>query len=153
MRPLLVGEAPSRTSDPARPFSGRSGARLARLMDVEQDELSAYFELVNLFEEYPGLGSGKGTAWDPVAAAARARLLVVTSGRFTSQRDVVCVGKRVLSAVVGIAGWPYFDWLHGAGPWRRVAHIPHPSGINPWWNDAGHLAQASAFLRSLRRAC
>ena len=27
--------------------------------------------------------------------------------------------------------------------------VPHPSGINTWWNDAAHRATARAFLRSI----
>ena len=34
---------------------------------------------------------------------------------------------------------------------RRVAIIPHPSGINRWYNDSRNMKKINAFMRSTIR--
>lgn len=134
-RPLLLGEAPSAKSDPARPFSGRSGDRLRRLTDLDK------FDLANLFEQHPGRSAkGKGSRWD--APAARLRAKEATPG--LKGRRVVFVGRRVSTAF----GYPWLPWAtwtwDDRGFWAAV--IPHPSGIVRFWNDPANVEQVALFL-------
>lgn len=138
-KPLLVGEAPSRTSDPDRPFSGRSGDRLRDLLGAPLEDV---FRVRNLLDTWPGPGNGKGSGWD--ADAARERALEVFD---EIERGVptVFVGRRVARAF----GHPY-DYLDVVGVAYPMVVVPHPSGVNRWWNDAANEARAKALLRSLR---
>lgn len=134
-KPVLIGEAPSRTSDPTVPFSGRSGDRLRKLVDLDR------FELRNLLDAYPGK-KGKGTLWDATGACVRA--CEVAAG--LEGRSVVFVGRRVSTAF----GHSRLDWCR----WHReergfeVAAIPHPSGIVRFWNDPANVSAVREFLES-----
>lgn len=130
--PILVGEAPSSTSDPSRPFSGRSGARLAALLGRELDSV---FELVNLLPAYPGR-AGKGSGFDRELARARAAEIAATRG----DRLLILVGHRV-AAAFGLDG-DYLVERDGA------IVFPHPSGINRFWNDPANVTRARRVLRS-----
>jgi hypothetical protein len=66
VRALLVGQAPSRSSEGRPAFDGRSGRRIAELMGTPALALPA----VNLIEEWPGPGAGKGDAF-PMHRARR----------------------------------------------------------------------------------
>jgi uracil-DNA glycosylase len=138
MKPAIVGEAPSmRTS---RPFAGRSGERLAELSGLASLEaLRDRFRLVNLLGHWPGPdASGKGSAFPMQEARSAAATLRLPSG------SLLC-GRRV-AAAFGLAAAPYFAWCDVDG--RRVAVIPHPSGVSRWWNDPENVARARAFLRA-----
>lgn len=140
MRPVVVGEAPGRGTDPARPLRGDSGRRLARYAGLGGDvgELARRAERVNLVDRFPG-GQGKGCRFPREDARRGARdLLALAPGR-----DLLLLGKRVAGAL----GWTdaeYLRWL----PLKscRLACVPHPSGVNRWWNDPANRRRARAFL-------
>ena len=148
MRPLVVGEAPSRTSDPADPITGRCGAKIAALAGLTVDEFADRFERANLLDAYPGkLDGSKGTLWDPISAKKRADEIV--GERFGASRYVVLLGRRVATAF-GVGRVDYMEEtaaIRGAA----VVVLPHPSGINRWYNDARNVARASAFMKRIAR--
>ncbi len=133
---VLLGEAPSRSSDPLRPFSGRSGARLAALAGFP---LADRFELRNLLDAWPGAG-GKGSRWDARSAHVRAAETPLDG------RRVIFVGRRVATAY-GHGNDPWMTW-HDDGRGFVCAVIPHPSGIVRFWNDPASAAAVGAFLRA-----
>lgn len=137
MSVLLIGEAPAPRGN-RRAFDGPSGDRLAQVMGMGRDELLGRVRARNLLRRWPG-ASGKGSAFpvaDARAAARRARL----------DADVVLLaGLRVAGAFGARAG--FFEWFELRG--RRAAVIPHPSGVNRWWNDAANRERARAFLRGV----
>jgi uracil-DNA glycosylase len=137
-RPLIIGEAPSRTAGAARALDGRSGERLARLLGVGLDQLLERFETANLLERWPGPAGRKGAAFP-------ARMAREAAERVRLRGSVLLAGRRVAAAFRLSA--PYFEWatLRGA----RVAVIPHPSGVNRWWNDPANRERAAAFLREV----
>lgn len=59
----------------------------------------------------------------------------------------VLAGKRVAVAL-GVRA-AYFQRVEFAGSWAVV--VPHPSGVNRWWNDGQNLGRAKRFLRRLAR--
>ena len=136
VKPLIVGEAPSmRTS---RPFAGRSGERLAELAGTSLESIRDRFRLVNLLGHWPGPdASGKGSAFPMEQARPAAATLRLPGG------SLLC-GRRV-AAAFGLANAPYFAWRDVDG--RRVAVIPHPSGVSRWWNDPANVDAARSFLR------
>jgi len=130
MKPLLVGEAPKVSAGGGQ----TSRSRIVRLMAMESD---ASFVWRNLFSQPQGK-SGKGDAFPMKTARARA-------ARFHFDSDVVMLlGKRVAAAFG--AKTDYFEWFDLRG--SRAAIVPHPSGINRWWNDPVNVERARAFWRA-----
>ena len=140
MKPLLVGQAPSRLSDPLEPLSGASGRRLALLCGMGVGEFLDAFDRVNLLDRWPGR-DGKGDHF-PLAAA---RLAASRMARSLRGRRVVLVGARVASAF-SLEAEP-FRVADALG--ATVSVSPHPSGINHFWNDAANVRRARRFWRRL----
>jgi uracil-DNA glycosylase len=138
VKPLLIGQAPSRITDGKLPFSGRSGLFLARLLGIEHEQLSELFELRNLIARWPGK-DGKGDLF-PLAVARLEADAVPIAGR-----TVVLAGTQVATAF-GVAKLDRLVWhrLRGA----KIGIIPHPSGLNRWWNEPENRDAARRFLRS-----
>lgn len=149
VKTVLVGQAPSRTSEPDRPLSGMSGKRLAGLLRMTEAELSASFCRINLVDEFPGK-NGKGDAFPAAEARTKALLLMK---RYAGRRvTLVLAGKKVAGAF-GLRGRDYFE----RGRFHEFPNIgfvtvPHPSGVNRWWNDAGNRRKAAKFFAELRKA-
>lgn len=137
-RVAIVGEAPSRTSE--APFDARSGRRIAELAGVPLDA----FALYNVLDEWPGT-AGKGSRFPPLrdARPAAADLLPLLDGH----ARVVVAGKRA-AAALGFRE-RYLVWTDGPAG-GRWAILPHPSGVNRWWNDPANLDAARRFLSKLR---
>jgi uracil-DNA glycosylase len=127
----FVGQAPSRTSDPRQPLSGRSGRFLADLLGVGMETFLRY-RRVNLLDRWPGK-NGKGDAF-PVAKAAKRRF----RGR------VVVLGLKTASAL-GLEP-AYFSPQTGLNAVFVV--VPHPSGVNRWWNSSKNRQTARRSVRS-----
>lgn len=136
---VLVGLAPSRSSDPAVPvLGGRSGRFLAELAGVPTHALAFLFVRVNLLGRLPervARGDLVGPAWGVVSALGGRRAVLLG-------RDVAgACGARVR----GLGSAPWLEWRplpSGSG-----AVMPHPSGRNRWWNSQDNRAAARAFLR------
>ena len=128
MRLVLIGQAPGPRSGP-RPFDGRSGDRLATYMGMDgRLDLFARMECLNLLRSYPGSTGGKGDRFPRSRAMTAARRLL---GRLEGC-SVLLAGKNVAAAFRVRSD--YLAWEdHVAG--GRFAVIPHPSGVNHWWND------------------
>lgn len=147
MRPLLVGQAPSARHAPgARAFEGKgSGARLELAAGLRAGTLHESFDAVNLLPEYPGkAGRGKGDAFDPYEARRRVFNL---APRLLPSAVVLLCGRAVARAF-GVAD-DYFVWTRFGC--FVVAVIPHPSGVNRWWNCPRNRARAARFLRAVLR--
>lgn len=145
MTPLIVGQAPSRLSDPSEPLSGRSGRRLASLCALSLDEFLAAYQRVNLIDRFPGK-AGKGDLF-PVAEARTAAKAILARRR---PRRLVLLGGEVWRAF-GLARPPApFLWLQAGR--HEVSLCPHPSGISLWWNDPRNVGQARSFWLQLKRS-
>jgi uracil-DNA glycosylase len=145
---VLVGEAPGRATDPARPLSGRTGAALERLAGLPPGSLPEAFELVNVLDRWPGRSGcgphpGDGFPLGEARKAAR-RLLRTLVGR-----RVILLGGRVCRAL-GVSPEPILAWREviGIGGAIAVAVVPHPSGVNHWWNDPANRSEAAEFMAS-----
>lgn len=132
---IVVGEAPSRISDPHQPLlGGRSGLFLARLAALEPYRFAFLFRLLNLLPVMP----------DRHAKAARiraagARLLPDLRGR-----RVLALGRPV-AAALGADG-PFLEW---AAPLCDVdlMPVPHPSSRSRLWTPA-LVERVAALLRA-----
>lgn len=144
MKPIIVGEQPSKTGDPSKPIEGRIGRRLAECCGLSFDEYLRTFDRVNLLPkriEY-GPERGNGDAFNVRLAKGAARSLV---GSWSSGRVFLILGKRAASAF-GLVEVEYFDACP-LGSGIKAFVVPHPSGINRWWNDPAHEVEMCAFMR------
>ena len=140
-RVVIIGQAPSRLSDPREPLSGNSGRRLAALSGLTTAEFLDRFERRNLLDAWPGK-AGKG---DKFAGAGEARALAESLRAGLATRRVVLLGTGVARAF-GFPGEPFLFGEHWEG---SFAMVPHPSGTNRWWNDRERVAQAQRFWSNL----
>lgn len=129
-RVMLIGEAPGPT--PGEPFAGRCGFFLFRLMGVHPRKV---FDCQNVLEAYPG-PSGKGSGF-PLAQARQN-----ASTRLLEGVALLC-GKRV-AAAFGVQPVYFLEQRIGTA---RVYVIPHPSGVNRWYNVPANRRRAARFLR------
>lgn len=140
MKFVLIGQAPG-PSGIDDPLGGACGRRLSNLLG---HDVSRFARRVNLLKKFPGK-QGKGDAFPMDEARASA-------ARFEFADDECCgllVGKRV-AAAFGLRA-DYFMWcIRPDG--RVVCAVPHPSGINRWWNDSSNMDRARQFFRELAAA-
>lgn len=141
MNVLVVGQAPSRDTDGHAPFTGRSGRRLAGLLGV--DALHDHVLVLNLVERWPGK-AGKGDAFPMAEARETAGAVLALPDEPEPWRLVLC-GANVARAFGLRDVRPLDVVVVGA---KELLMLPHPSGINRWWNGDGHEQAASAVLRS-----
>jgi hypothetical protein len=163
---LLVGEAPSRTSDPRKPLVLASLAGLARLQFPQ--EWCATFDRVNLLQEWPGADS-------PFPLVKASKVASDLRPKIQKYRWVVLLGKRVARAFhPELAGRSWFQWgpipvddvealqrlnmvrvgvdpeTLSLGP--SCVMVPHPSRCSRWWNDAKNCRKAKKFWTELAEA-
>ena len=142
MKPLLIGQAPSRDTDGGPPFSGRAGRRLAKACGVE--DLGDVFDMVNLIDRFPGK-AGKGDRFPAKLARERAAALEL------GDHELVVFGGRAVAQAFDVHRNPFLKWFRFGG--RSAAIIPHPSGIVTWWNSPENQRRARRFLRRHVRQC
>lgn len=137
MELLLVGEAPNASGEGRRPNTTFTGGRIAKMGGHDLPR-------TNLLREWPG-PQGRGSAFPMSLARPAAKRLW---RRKPKRVAFVFVGKRVSQAF----GWKgeFFEWGDLDG--RQVVSMPHPSGINQWWNDPANHEAASAFIAALAEA-
>ena len=153
MRPLLLGEAPSRTGDRywRFPLSGGPARSICTWMGWEPEgstpggwywALRERFDTVNLVERWPG-PQGKGAAF-PMSVA---RPAWEEFGRHVEHRVVVVLGAR-LQRLASLAG-PH-QWATSTAPDGRrldVVAVPHTSGLNLVYNDVAERERTAVTLR------
>lgn len=141
-RLVLVGEAPSRTQDFTRAVESRLTKRLAAMADVELSEFLAGTERRNVLQDWPG-PQGKGGAFPMYRARREAQdMRMVLLGR-----RVVLLGSRVATAF-GLARLGVLRWHVIGHDGAGYAVLPHPSGVNRWYNNPDNMEAARAFLRA-----
>lgn len=134
---IFVGQGPSQDGDPYRPLEGAIGERLGGLLGVH--DFIASFARINLNSEWIGKGSGKGDVFD--CSEGRAAAKVLLRGSWTRY---VLLGKQV-AACFDVKAHPLSSVKHGV---KSFFLLPHPSGINRWWNDPENTRKAKEALQS-----
>lgn len=149
---MIVGQAPSRGGDPAKPLMSEPiRSNLEGLLGVGPVTFDLYVGKVNLLMTYPGPSYGrKGDAFNSREARVRAGLL---RPRLVAWKHVLFLGART-AAAFGFRDpdairltWRTTDLLPGVA----CAMLPHPSGVNLWWNDSSNRRRATRFMRALGR--
>lgn len=163
VRYVLVGEAPNGAGE----GSGLDAYLLARAMGIgptfrrdprgclrlmaraEPDafQWACRTRHVNLLDSWPGRSS-KGSRF-PITPEVRKRAAALDFTRRwgPSPSGLIMCGRRVAEAF-GEKGAPLFENLCEC-PERPVYAVPHPSGVNRWWNAPENRLLALDFLRGL----
>lgn len=132
---VVVGIAPAPSSKPGDPPLASSTASGRRLEELVGRPVEHAFARANVL-----LRAGDSPRGDE----ARTRASVLK--HVLAGRKVVALG-HVVSGLLGSSHKRYFEW-HRAGD-LQIAVIPHPSGLNRWWNAPANVRTAKLFLRSL----
>lgn len=147
MKPLIVGEAPSKNEVTERPIEGRVGRRLADCCCISLDEFLHRFDRVNLLHVRQDTKE-KGFEFDEAAASQEAHRMATTLD-FNDRPFVLLLGKRVAAAFGAHAN--YFEAQH-VGTRTTLYVLPHPSGVNRWWNDPENHRKICDFMQYLLAA-
>lgn len=138
-RPMIIGQAPSQDGNGSLAFSGRSGSRVRKLLRcTDEDDFSSRFDAFNILPLWPGK-SGKGDRFPLKPARSIARRVLFRSS------TVLLFGRA--GEAFGFDKWFVWSMLHGSdiGEVPAVA-LPHPSGVNRWWNDSENKIKAQQFF-------
>lgn len=145
MKPLLVGEAPSKNEVTEQPLMGRVGRRMAALADLSYEDYLRHFDRVNLLHVRQDTKE-KGFEFDHAAAAVAAHQLFL-DGTIKQGRVVLMLGWRVTRAFFSPYDKAYFERHDHAGV--TFYAMPHPSGVNRYWNDLENCKKASEFVQQI----
>jgi hypothetical protein len=102
-------------------------------------EYMALTERYNVLRRWPGK-NGKGDHFPMRLAKTNARRLALG---FVGRR-VILLGRSVAKAFGLNVG--YLKWVNIG---FDVAVVPHPSGVNRWWNEARNKAAARRFMEDV----
>lgn len=125
---IVVGEAPG-------PEKGgvTSSDRLAALVSESPEEMAEHIIWLNLWPT---------PASDPVRYA---RFIA----RGAEPEDLIVLLGRKVAKVFGLDDHPPLDAVvKGGGYGPTYLLLPHPSGVNRWWNDRDNFATAQETLRA-----
>lgn len=137
---VVVGEAPSRTSDPMTPLlGGRSGLFLARLAGLEPYRFGFLFKCVNLLPTWPG----------PRVKVRQMRDAGACLGTALWGRRAIVLGKRVARAL-GVHDVAPYAWADTGS--TDVLVLPHPSGLSRAWTPQVRDLVAGLLREEARRA-
>jgi hypothetical protein len=136
-RVIVIGETPG-TGMP-KPKQTAKG-RFAALAGLTFGQVDEYVEWINVLREPPANG------WPRSAAHDAARDLAPD----LRGRDVLLLGQKVAEAFELTKGgrYPLLLWTKGVlhAVRCRYALIPHPSGLNRWYNDPSNRSWAEDFV-------
>lgn len=145
-RLVFCGQAPSRLGD-GRPFSGPSGTRLAKLLNLgDYERLAEQVTLVNLIDEPQDKAERRGDVFDLVQAKVKARELMAGWSDDPEPVVVLACGHSVFRCLTGRKTELFRGRATiGVGVWC----FPHPSGASSYWNSRGNVDKAAIFLNRL----
>lgn len=151
MTTMLIGQAPSKGTEGKTPFSGESGRRIEGMAKIDAGALSGHYALRNALDYYPGGAKGKGDAF-PSEPAREGIQQLVEQVKGTEVDRLIFVGRGTANAFAldpdSVGG--YLQWFRTAatGPRVWLAILPHPSGINRWYNETENRLAAALFLQT-----
>jgi hypothetical protein len=116
---------------------------LSECLGVDPDDLGDIFEMINLLPRFPGVkpDGSKGDLFPAhLAKISASRLLPELRGR-----RVVLAGRSVAKAFD--LRMDFLEERGGALGAESVLLLPHPSGVNLWWNSPENRKRAREVLR------
>lgn len=133
MKILGVGEAPG-----PRPSEVSLREFEARIPGISR------MEIAKVFDEWPGR-DGKGSAFPMKEARVRAAAIWK---EHSLERPFLFIGRRCSRAFGLSADTPFCSWMQFHG--RRIAIVPHPSGVVTWWQNAVNLLTVERFMEAIK---
>ena len=135
---LLVGESPGPASDPFEPLDPRrsqgAAGRLARLLGQTPEEFERAYDRINVFqtrEEFE--------ARNPIPSYLLRPLSLYPV--------VIALGRTAAKAIGLPPGYEWCVWYpSGDGFGGKRGAIPHPSGLNRWYNDEEAAERVREFV-------
>jgi len=112
--------------------AGGTRRRLAELLGVDVPDLMAEVLWLNLWE-YPG---------------TKTERYVQLVEEATQPGDVVWLLGRRVQRAFGLPQEPALTTIERSAGSTMLC-LPHPSGLNRWWNDPDHVDDATIVLRAL----
>jgi hypothetical protein len=164
---LLLGESPAAGTEYDRkswlaPGSSASADRLLKFTGFTAQDYLDTFTRDNLLHHLPRR-SGKGRNFPLSSARLQVRRVF---REHELARGFILLGKRIASAFhwyqwgsdfkyVPMSKLDYLEWYKviPAVGWAcptLTAIVPHPSGVNRWWNDENNRRRARRFFRELK---
>ncbi len=141
---LIVGQGPSKSGVGKPPLDGNgSGDRLAKLCGVTKEKMFEMVDAVNLLDEWYGK-NGKGDKFPIEIAREKAKVLAASDWK--KYKRIVFLGQNVADAF-GFCGEPLIRLAFEGH--EDVSMLPHPSGVNRFYNDLNNKKAANTFLTSL----
>ncbi len=123
-------------------LTGSVGKKLAFLLDLDLHAFLRAHDRENLNSKWHGK-NGKGDKFDRTEAAHRAAL-IEADPKWT---HVVLLGAECARAF-GLRFEPLKVHVRKDNPFPRAYFLlPHPSGINVWWNESFNLFRARRRLK------
>jgi len=144
LKSVIIGQAPHKSAvKNFRPLiDGKCGYRLSETCGIEHEEYAQIFNTINLIDEYMGK-SGKGDYFPLKLAKEKASQIWPD---LDSKYDIVILAGKSVANAFGIKA-EYFQWIKIND--INLVVIPHPSGVNRWWNDDSNKEKAKQFMRNL----
>lgn len=151
MKPLIIGQGPSKTTVGQPALSGQTGKRIADMLGISHADLLARVEPVNITTDWQGRAkSGKGDVANIKVLREGAQHVGIAG------RHVLCLGSKVARAFGAKAQTPFFTQFtakNDLGSTTTAWLFPHTSGISRFWNDAANREKAAAFLKEFFDTC
>ena len=142
---ILIGQAPSQHKDPHCPLEGRVMRQLAKLFGCSEEEYLRKTQRFNVVPVWPGK-IGKGDRFPSRLARINASRMQHSFGGC----HVLFVGIQTARSF--LSKGPILTWRKSTVPDTdivyRSAILPHPSGVNRWWNKLSNRRKASGFMRA-----
>jgi len=141
---ILIGQAPNCHNDERHALEGRIGARLCRLFGCQEEDYLKWTQRFNVLPRWPGK-TGKGDKFPLALARQNARRM-----RYSLAGCHVMFVGVATAKVFGVTHIP-FRWVkveiaeHNVGSFS-AAVVPHPSGVNMWWNLECNKNKARRFM-------
>lgn len=130
-------------------LTGKVGRKLADLAGLSYHDYLQAFDRRNLLNYYPGPAKvGEGDSF----LVAEAKTAAVRMRPQLAGRVVILLGASVAEAF-GYGKVPLTEWTrcYAWGAEFLMAKVPHPSGVNRWWNDYENVRRVEMFLRVFLR--
>jgi len=140
---VLIGQSPGKNPGEHGPLTGKSGKLMAKRMGLSFEEY-LLLDRRNILTEFKGKAA-KGDLFPLKEAKEEASKMIFFPGS-----TLVLLGKAVAGAM-GIKGKKTYFVKYDIDEEKNISAfiVPHPSGINLWWNDADNRKKADAFFKDL----
>ena len=151
-RAYMYGQAPGIVEgEERRPWRGRAGKTLRRLLELEEDEFYRTFYCASVTRCYPGrAASGRGDRTPTPLEQELCSFWKDWELELLRPQLIVPVGGLAIRRLLGISGLAECIGHRYELAGAAVVPLPHPSGASSWLNSPANrelTARAAALVR------